>query len=373
MATLSDQKLKDHLFVLILCGGGGKRLWPRSRKKTPKQFIDLFGNGTVFKQTVARAQKITSPEKVFIVTAYDYVDKVLTQGHNLLLRNIIAEPMAKNTALAMAMAAVYILRNDPQAVIINLTSDHVVSPDDVFVKDMLLAAKLAWQTNKIVTVGIKPNFPHTGFGYIRVGKEEVSLDNKEAFRVLNFTEKPNLSKAKKFLAAGNYFWNAGIYIWKGSVLLEAINQLDPQLSMVTNTIQKVIGKFNELDQIRKVYQEAEDVSIDYAISEKSDNLILLPATFNWDDIGDWEVVYQRSKKDKESNAIISYGQKGDYEVLEAQGNLIHFNNKLLALVGVNDLIVVDTDDALLICSRKEAEKVKQIVKKLESCGKTAYL
>lgn len=373
MAGLSEKEIKKHLYLSILCGGGGKRLWPRSRKQTPKQFIDLFGNSTIFTKTVRRAKKITTTDKIFIITGYDYVDDVLKQGRNLLLRNIIAEPMAKDTALAMAISAAYIYHQDPEAVIVNLMSDHVITNDKAFRKDMILAAQAALKTGKIVTVGVKPTAPHTGFGYIKVGGKESGANGKTVYKVDQFTEKPNLATAKKFIKTGKYYWNAGLYIWKASVLLDTLARVAPKLSSLVTKIREGIGQPGEAALLRRVYEKAEGISIDYAVAEKADNLVLLPASFGWDDIGDWEVVYRRSKKDAQGNVIIKHGDNGGYVVSEAKNNLIHFNNQLLALVGVKDLIIVDTNDALLICHRKEAQKVKQIVRKLKKEGRLAYL
>jgi mannose-1-phosphate guanylyltransferase len=371
---VSEQELKRHLYVLILCGGGGKRLWPRSRKKTPKQFIDLFGAETIFQQTFKRAEKITTPDKIFVINSPEYVDDVLKQAQNALLRNVILEPQPKNTAPAMGVAAAHIEKKDPQAVIINLASDHVIFPDEVFVKDMIAAAKIAYLGKNIVTVGIRPAFPHAGLGYIKINKKATQkINGRSVYRVLNFTEKPQLKKAQEFLKSGDYFWNANLYTWKASTALAAFEQYKPKMARGIRKLQVAIGSPGEWQVCRQFYQEVEDISIDYAISEKAKNLVLVPASFSWDDIGDWEVVYQRAKKDNDGNVVIKHGENGGFIVFESKNNLIHFNNQLLALVGVNDLIVVDTNDALLICHRKEAEKVKQIVKKLKKEGRLEYL
>lgn len=373
MAEISEKELKKHLFVSILCGGGGKRLWPRSRKKTPKQFIDLFGEETIFQRTFQRAKKITTADKIFVVTSTDYIDDVLKQAEEIPLRNVIPEPVARNTALAMGVAAAYIEKRDPQAVIINLASDHVIAPNSIFVKDIEAAARVAFSSKHIVTVGIKPTHPHTGLGYIRIDKKAREVSGKKLYKVLNFTEKPNLKKAKQFLRSGDYYWNANLYTWRAEVALATYEKLAPKIARGIREIQGVIGEPGEWQTFRRVYQSAADISVDYAISEKADNLLLIPASFSWDDIGDWEVVYQRAKKDKEGNVVIKHGENGGFVVFESQNNLIHFNDQLLALVGVEDLIVVDTGDALLVCHRKKAEKVKQVVNLLQEKGRAEYL
>ena len=373
MDKVSEKDLKKHLYVCILCGGGGKRLWPRSRKKSPKQFIDLLGGQTIFQRTFNRAKKIATSDRIFVVTSPDYIDDVLNQAEDILLRNIILEPIARNTALAMGVAAGYIEKRDPQGVIVNLASDHIISPDDVFAKDMIAAAKAAFLSKNLITVGIKPAFAHTGLGYIRVDENGRKINGKTIYKVLKFTEKPDLKTAKQFLTAGNYYWNANLYTWRVDVALATFEKHAPRLAKGIRKIQKAMGTSEEWQVSRQVYKEAENISVDYAVSEKATNLLLIPASFSWDDIGDWEIVYQRAEKNKDGNAVIKHGENGGFIVFESKNNLIHFNNQLLALVGVENLIVVDTGDTLLICHRDKAEKVKEIVKKVQQEGKVKYL
>ncbi|MBN1263314.1 MAG: mannose-1-phosphate guanylyltransferase [Candidatus Pacebacteria bacterium] len=376
MEKILSRKLKKHLYVSILCGGVGTRLWPRSRKKTPKQFIDLFGEKTIFQRTIDRAKKITTPDKIFVVTGSIYVDQVLTQAPDLLLRNIIAEPQGKDTALAMAVGTAFIYQKDPEAIVINLASDHAIplKETETFVKDLHAAARAAEELkDKIITVGIKPSYPHTGYGYIEAGDYQTKIAGKKIYEVAQFTEKPDRQTAEKFIATKKYFWNANLYTWKAKVFLATIKKIAPKLSQSVDNIRESIGKSAEAKVLRRVYKEAEKISIDYAVSEKAENLALIAADFGWDDIGDWNVVYERAKKDKDGNVVIKWGGNGGYVVVESNNNLIHFNNQLLALVGVKDLIVVDTDDALLICHRQEAQKAKEIVNKIKEEGKLKYL
>lgn len=370
MDSISSEQIKKHLYVSILCGGGGKRLWPRSRKKTPKQFIDLFGNETIFQKTMKRAEKVVTNDRIFMITNISYIDDILTQDPNVLLRNIIAEPKARDTALAMGMAALYIYHQDPEAVIANFASDHVISPDSSLRADILTAAQIAASSNRIVTIGIKPQYPHTGLGYIEA---DGKLDGFPAYQVVKFTEKPDLDTAKKFIATGKYYWNANLYVWKAKTALEAIEKHAPAVFSLLKKMEKAIGTPQESKVLHEVYESAPSISIDYAVSEKAKDLVLLPASFDWDDIGDWEVVYRRSPKDKEGNVVIKHGTNGGYVSLESKNNLIHFNNQLLALVGVENMIIVDTGDALLICHQQKAERVKKVVEKLQADGLIKYL
>ena len=364
--------LKDHLYILILCGGGGTRLWPSSRKKTPKQFINLLGKETIFSQTIKRAKSLVPEERIFVVTNSDYVDEVLAQG-KISLKNIIAEPQKRNTALAMAAGAAVIAKIDPKAVIVNLASDHLISPIDDFVKDMKTAASLAQEGNWLVTVGLKPTFPHSGLGYIKVDEEFKKMNGKTIFKVKQFKEKPNLKTAKEFIKSDKYFWNANLYTWGANSFLEACKKHAPKIYEGVKKIQAAWNESEEDEVIEDVYKNAESISIDYAISEKADNLLLVPASFNWSDIGDWKVVFEVGKKDKEGNVVVKTGKKGELYNINSNNNLIRFEDRLVALIDVEGLVVVDTKDALLICKKDKAQHVKELVNILKEKNKKEYL
>ncbi|MBM3205319.1 mannose-1-phosphate guanylyltransferase [Candidatus Shapirobacteria bacterium] len=371
METAKDN-FKDHLFVLILCGGGGTRLWPRSRSKTPKQFIDLFGEKTIFAQTMERARSLTIEEHIFVSTNADYADEVIAQG-KLPLRNIIAEPEKKNTALAMAGATAIISKIDPQAVIVNLPSDQLISPTEKFSQNLTRAAQAAFLGEYLVTVGIKPNFPHTGLGYIHVGQALAEFKENDVFKVKEFKEKPDLKTAQEFLKSGDYYWNAGMYIWSVESLMKACEKYAPRLFEEIKKIKDAWGEEDEQKVLNKVYAEAEDISIDYAISEKADNLALVAAEFSWSDIGDWKVVWDMGKKDKDGNMIVRLGEQGELLNLESTDSLIQFSDRLVAVVGVKDLIIIDTPDALLVCQKEKSQGVKKVVELLKEKGKKEYL
>lgn len=364
---------KEHLFVNILCGGGGTRLWPRSRRKTPKQFVNLFGEKTLFQMCVERSSWLTSPDKILVTTNADYVDEVLQQGKIILPRNIIAEPQAKNTAMPMGIAAVYTKKIDPQAVIINFPSDHLISDKKEFVDNMFLAAEAAASGDYIVTLGIKPTFPHTGLGYIEVGKEFVKLSGGQVFKVARFREKPNLETAKKFLKTGRFYWNAGIFVWQPETVLSAFGKYAPKTNDLLKEFEKAIGEENEREVLDQVFEKAENISIDYAIAEKAKNLCLVPSSFYWNDVGDWKVIYGLSEKDGQGNVFVSYDKAGEVLTHEAENNLVQTGQRLVGLVGVENLIIIDTPDALLVCNKDKAEDVKKLVNLLKEKGKDKYL
>jgi len=368
---MSNKNFKDHLFVLIVCGGSGTRLWPRSRKKTPKQFINLFGEKSLFAQTMERARSLVPDERIFISTNNDYVDDVLNQG-NLSLKNIIAEPQRRNTAIAIAASAAVIAKIDPQAVIVNLWSDHLISPLEKFTTEVNLAAEVAFNGDYLVDIGLKPISPHTGFGYLHAVEPLPGFKENKILKVKEFKEKPDLETAERFCQSGEYYWNIGLYIWRADSFLRTCAKYSPKIYQGAMKIQSAWGEKNEKKVFDEVWGQAEEISIDYAVSEKADNLVLIPASFNWSDVGDWGTVYEAGRKDEKGNMIVKLG-KGEIYHVESSKNLVQFSDRLVALVGVKDLVVIETPDALLVCRKDKAQKVKKIVQLLKEKGKKEYL
>jgi mannose-1-phosphate guanylyltransferase len=369
---MADEKnFKDHLFVLIVCGGSGTRLWPRSRKKTPKQFINLLGKKSLFAQTMERARSLAPDERIFISTNADYVDEVLSQG-NLSLKNIIAEPQPRNTAIAIAASAAVIAKIDPQAVIVNLWSDHLLSPLEKFTTEVNLAAKVAFSGDYLVDVGLKPTFPHTGLGYLHAIEPLPDFKEDKVLKVKEFKEKPDLKTAETFCQSGEYYWNIGLYTWRADSFLKACLKHAPKIYQEAMKVQAAWGTKDEKKVFDEVWARVESISIDYAVSEKADNLVLIPASFNWSDVGDWQTVYEAGPKDKNGNMIIKLG-KGEIYDVESKENLVQFSDRLVALVGVKDLVIIETPDALLVCQKEKAQEVKKIVEILKEKGKEKYL
>lgn len=362
---------KNHLFVLIICGGGGTRLWPRSRKKTPKQFINLFGEKTLFEQTMERARSLVPDERIFVVTNMDYVDEVVAQG-KLSLKNIFAEPQARNTALAMAAGAAIIDKVDPRSVIVNMWSDHLISPLEKFTANTLLAAQVAFGKDLLVTVGLKPTFPHTGLGYIHAGEKLTEFENEEVFKVKEFKEKPDLETAKEFIKTGDYYWNTGMFTWTSQSFIKSCERKAYQLAQAFKKIRSAWGQDDEKKVIDEVYNQAEDISIDLALAEKADNLALVPASFSWSDVGGWQV-WDVGQKDEDGNMIVKLGENGEVYNIDSKQNLVQYSDRLIALVGLKDLVIIDTPDALLVCQKDKSQDVKKIVEILKEKGKKEYL
>lgn len=368
-----EQSLKEHLYALIICGGAGTRLWPRSRQKTPKQFLPkFFGEKTLFTQTVERVSLLVPNEKIYVVTLGDYVDEIIQQGQFILPKNIIVEPVGKNTAMAVGFGAAYIKKADPEAVIMNFWSDAIIKENDLFVEKLILASEMAALKNYLVVIGLKPTFPHTGLGYIEVG-EKFGDKRKEIYKVLSFKEKPNLETAKSFLAKGNYYWNTGILVWSAKAIFAAFSKYSPTIYSLLERISGSLGTASEREVIENAYCQAENVPIDVAVSEKADNLLLLPADFTWSDIGDWKVSYDLKDKDENGNVIETFGDQGWHLGEDTKNCLIETQNRLVATIGVSNLVVIETDDAVLICDKEKAQDVKKIVSFLREQKKDRYL
>lgn len=367
-----EESFKDHIYVLILCGGGGTRLWPRSREKTPKQFLkNFFGEGSIFSQTVQRAQWLTSNEKIFVITNKDYIDEVVDQGKVISPRNIIVEPQKKNTAMAVGVGAAYIKKIDPKAVIINFASDHVVGDKDVFIKEMLLAAEEAFKGENLLAVGLKPTFAHTGYGYIQYSDK--IYPEKEIFKVVSFKEKPDMETAERFVKDGHYLWNGSFYIWSASAIWKSFSEKAPQIFELIEKVFNALGLSNEESVLTESYEKTEEISVDYAISEKSSNMLLVPGTFSWNDIGDWKVAYDLKEKDDNENVVEIFGKNGWHLGIDTKNCLVEADNMLVATVGVENLVIIQTENAFLVVRKDLAQDVKKVVTVLKEKGKKEYL
>ncbi len=355
---------QKHLFVVILAGGGGTRLWPLSREESPKQFLKLFNGKSLYQLTLDRAKALTKPEKIIVTTSFKYAGLIRKMSPGIPAENIIAEPVRKDTAIAQGLGALYAFHQDPQAVIVNLASDQLVGPESAFVRDMKSAARLAFEQNKFVTIGIKPTFPHTGLGYIKVTAGNIGEE---------FVEKPELDKADKYVKSGKYLWNANLYVWKASLILDLLKKYSPKTVVNFPKILKSLGTDKENEMIRFAFQMAPKISIDYAVSEKLKKFLCIQATFNWTDIGNWEEIYKNFTKDSSGNAIYATRGKGQYLGVNAENNLMVLDKQLVVTVGVSNLLVVDTPDAILICNKNDNQAVKQVVEMLKEQKLTKYL
>lgn len=305
-------------------------------------------------------------DHILVISNKSYVDDVRAQLPDVPAENIIGEPAKRETAPAMLLGALIASKRDPDAVLINLASDHIATDEKEFVHVLETAAAVAARGSDLVAIGITPTFPHSGLGYIKIGEEIDKVNRLPVFHVDSFTEKPNVATAKAFIATGKYFWNACNYVWSAKALIAAFAKHSPEILTTMQPITAVVDTPEFLSVASDAYEHVEKIAIDYAISEKVDNLVLIPGDFGWNDIGDWKVVYDLQEKSDAGNVIMCETDAGHVVCHDAKNNLVHTHDRLIALVGMEDTVVVDTGEILLVMPREKSQDVKKIVEKIKS-------
>ena len=352
--------------ALIMAGGRGERFWPKSRRSLPKQFLSLTDDGkTMIQLTVERILPIVKLEDIYIATNKDYKQLALDQLPGLPVENILCEPVGRNTAPCIGLGAVHISKKYEDAIMLVLPSDHLIKFNKMYLTTLHDACQLAEQNMNLVTIGITPDYPETGYGYIKFNSHEVG---GRAYRVDRFVEKPTLEVAKEYLATEEYLWNSGMFIWKVSSILKNMKQLLPDTYEKLIKIQKAIGTSEQETVLEKEFYAMESQSIDYGIMEKAKDIYILPGTFGWDDVGSWLAV-ERIKKTNEFGNVVN----GNIITINTQNCIIQGGKKLIATVGLEDLIVVDTEDATLICSKDHAGEIKKVIENLKICNREEYI
>lgn len=353
------------IFAVIMAGGVGARFWPRSREKTPKQLLKIFNDNSLIKNTIDRLEGLVSDDHIFIVTNKVQKNAIKKQLPSLLADNIIAEPFGKNTAAAIGLSALLIQNKCKDALLITLPADHIIKEKEAFQQTIKNAAAYAEQSSGLLTIGINPSRPETGYGYIQIDDKQLE---DSVYKVVTFAEKPNYATAVRFIESGDFLWNSGMFIWKADSILSEIKTHMPELDDALKKIRASIGtsKFNKT--LLYEYSQLKSISIDYGVMEKSDKVFLVKGNFTWSDVGSWEEVYQLSQKDSEGNAV-----NGNYYNLNSSDSYVYSPDKFIALIGVENLIVIDTKDALLICRRDQAQSVKNIVDYLKLKKMTKHL
>ena len=341
----------------IMAGGVGSRFWPMSTAEHPKQFIDVLGVGrTLFQLTYDRFEGIVSPENVWVVTNEKYAGIVHQQLPEIPEGNILKEPCRRNTAPCIAYVSWRIKNADPKANIVVAPSDHIVTDPTEFRRVISECLKFTSESDAIVTLGMRPTRPETGYGYIEADLSAPSARNKEIFRVVKFREKPELETAIKYIQQKNFLWNAGIFIWSASTIINAFRVYQPALARIFDRIRDKLGTPEEQKYIDEVYPDCENISVDYAIMEKTDEIFVCPASFGWSDLGTWGSLLLQSKRDLYGNAVISKGA----DLYETKNSIINVQDaKKVVIQGLDGYIVAEHDGVLLICQLSEEQRIKQ--------------
>ena len=354
--------------ILILAGGGGKRLWPVSRENNPKQIQPILGKKSLLEETYNRFSKKIGKENIYISTNAKQVSFIKEILGNFSQENLIIEPSKKDTAAAIGLGALYIYKKDPEAVIITANSDAFIENNEKYLKILEQGEKLVKDNSKkTVLVGIRPRYPETGYGYIKLKDEESK--GKDFLEVEKFVEKPDFETAKKYVDSGEYLWNPAIFIWKADYLLSLYKKYLPEMHNILMTIGDSIGKEDEREVLEREFSKIEPISIDYGIMEKEENMLVVPGDFGWSDIGHWravlDVLTEKDVDNVERGKVISY---------DSRGNLIfNFTDKLISTCGLKDTVIVQTEDALLVCPKDKAQLVKNLLKEIENNNLKEYI
>jgi len=355
--------------VVIMAGGKGERFWPKSRINLPKQFLSLTDDGkSMIQHTVERVKNLVDIENIYVVTNEMYKNLVSEHIPDIPEANIIIEPAAKNTAPCIGLAAVHIAKKDINSKMIILPSDHLIKFNEIFIDTLKTALDVVEKGDNLATIGITPNYPETGYGYINFTKGESFKDSTNIYEVLRFVEKPNLEKAKEYLTSGQYLWNSGMFVWKASTILKNFKEYLPEIYEGLQKIGKSIntGKYEEV--LKKEFLNLPSESIDYGIMEKAKNIYVIPGNFGWDDVGSWLSLERINKTNQDGNVIT-----GNVISIKTKNTIIQGSDKLIATIGLEDIVVVDTDDVTLICHKNNTQEVKEVINNLKICNRNEYL
>lgn len=360
----------DNRFVIIMAGGVGSRFWPLSRREKPKQFLDILGTGeTLIQQTFRRFKSVCPEENIFVVTNTEHKDLAVEQL-GMDPSNVLAEPFRRNTAPCLAYGTFRILREDPEAVITVTPSDHLIIKEGEFCKVLKESMDFVKENDALLTLGIKPDRPETGYGYIQADRKKPVDGYSNLLKVKTFTEKPDIDLAKVFIQSGDFYWNSGIFIWNIKSILAAFEKHLPDMYSAFDEGKKLIGTKQEKSFIGRTYAECKNISIDYGIMEKADNVFVMCTDIGWSDLGTWSSLYEHSAVDKKGNSIIN----GNIFSYDNRGNIFNISKGKVAVIqGLKDYIVVESDDVLLIVKKEEEQNIKNYLEDVKKETKEKYL
>lgn len=358
----------DHYYALIMAGGVGTRLWPLSRQSRPKQVLPLVDERSMFKVAVDRLQPLFDPENVFVVAGSDHIDLLRNEQCGIPDRNFIIEPMGRGTAPAIGLSAIHLQQRDPQAVMAVLTADHFIG-DEAGFRKVLEAAYQVAQADQLVTLGITPNSPSTGYGYIERGQKLIEVGGLTAYQVTAFREKPDLETARRFSADDQHSWNSGMFVWKVDRLLQELARSMPEFYAQLLKIDQAWDTDRYEAVLTDLWPQVKSQTIDYGVLEQATDVAVIPAEFGWNDVGSWATLLEILPSDANGNVVLHADSLG----IDTTNTLVYGRDRLVATIGLHDFIVVDAGDALLICPKDRAQDVKKIVDQLKKEKKEQYL
>lgn len=354
-------------YALIMAGGSGTRLWPLSRNLRPKQSLRLVGERTMFQHAVDRIALLFPTERIFVVTRVEHVDQLVSQLPELPRQNYIIEPEAHGTAPAIGLGALVLRRLDPQAVMVVLAADHFINDSARFRQVLSSGAQIAAEGH-LVTLGIQPSFPSTGFGYIQQGKNLGSAGGFPFYKVERFTEKPDVEMAQNMVESGGYSWNSGMFIWRVDRILKEFERQMPEFYTQLMVLDSTLGTGEESAAVARIWPQVARQTIDYGVMEGADDVVVIPADIGWTDIGSWYSLLDLLPADEHGNRFI-----GSTIGIDTHDSLVFGDKRLIATIGIKDMVIVDTEDALLVCSKERVQEVREVVKRLEKEGLTHWL
>ncbi len=358
---------KPALYAVILAGGGGTRLWPLSRQRLPKHLLPLCGESTLLSETHRRIQPLLPDDHVMVITVAEHAAAARSQLGGVPASNLVVEPLGRGTGPAVGLMAMLIHKRDPDAIMISLHADHAIGDEGEY-RSVLLAAIQAAQAGHLVTLGITPSGPETGFGYIERGQCLQPVDGHDLFQVVRFTEKPDLKTATSFVQSGRYYWNSGIFVWQVAALLDEIRRQRPGLYAQLSELEPFLDTPDQARHIERVWPSAESVSVDVGVMEGATNVAVIPATMGWSDVGCWSSVADQSPPDADGNVL-----SGQHLAIECKDTYVRSSGRLVAALGVEGMVIIATDDAVLVCPKERAQDVRKIVETLKRQGREEYL
>ncbi len=360
-----------NVYAVIMAGGVGSRFWPRSREKSPKQLLEILTRGTMIQNTVRRIAPVVDPKRILIVTNKVQRPAVVRQLPEVPQENVIIEPLGRNTAQCIGLAALFVRRMDPDAVMVVLPSDHIMQDEAEFQRVLELAVATAHASKRLVTIGIHPTRPETGYGYIQVMDEEDAKNpyyDRGVLQVKTFAEKPNLETAQRFLESGDFLWNSGMFVWRVDTIIAELERLLPDTWKELQKIDDAIDKDDYDQVVETAYRTIRPISIDYGVMEKAHEVFVIRGNFGWSDVGSWDEVYRLGGKDDEGNAVT-----GKAFLRNTKNTLVHADGTFVAALGVEGLIIIATEDAVLVCRQGESQEVREVVDFLRRKQMTGYL